>query len=174
MRLCLSTEAESVSKMYLKKMMYKVLRKERPNNWTQLDVRGPSSLVLLCLKTEAEPASMPRSLKNKMAGKVQKRRLCQGIVSVFVVWIFFICLHLCLKKLDVCIEKKLLYYFCYTYLLLRMALHWKRTGTMQRRKCTNYCWVLLKHHFQHCNRLLQVTVQQTNGQLLEPEQGAEK
>jgi hypothetical protein len=53
-------------------------------------------------------------------------------------------------------------------------LHWHRTGTVQRRKCMNYCLIFLKHHFQHCNRQLQVTAQQTSGWLFESEQWAEK
>jgi hypothetical protein len=83
---------------------------------------------------------------------------------------YFLSVYIYVEKLDVSSEKKLLYYFCYTYLLLCMALHWQQTGTMQRRKYMKYCLVFLMHHFQHCNRQLQVIVQQANGQLFEPEQ----
>jgi len=42
----------------------------------------------------------------------------------------FLPVYLHFTKLALYSEKKLLYYSCYTYLLLHMALSWQRTGTL--------------------------------------------
>ena len=74
----------------------------------------------------------------KQDGRQSSKEETVSVHSICSMNIFYLFTFMFIK-LDVCSERKFLYYFCYTYLLLRMALHWKRTGTMQRRKCTNYC-----------------------------------
>jgi len=69
--------------------MYKVLRKERPYDWTQLNVRGPPGLVLLCLKTEAEPASMPCSLKTQ-DGRQSPKEETVSVHSICSMNIFYL------------------------------------------------------------------------------------